>query len=89
MRKNVYDRDIDLGDVLGWCFKGRIYFTKHIYDNVAFGPQLSGIRDRGRLDEIVEYSLTQFVLWNEVKDRLDHSAMGLTTTVVHCTGISG
>ena len=79
--KNVYDRDVDLVDLrrrVGMVFQRPNPFPKTIYDNVAFGPRLSGIKDRKRLDEIVEYSLTKSALWNEAKDRLDQSAMGLS-----------
>lgn len=79
--KNVYDRDVDLVDLrrrVGMVFQRPNPFPKTIYDNVAFGPRLSGIKDRKRLDEIVEDSLTKSALWNEVKDRLDQSAMGLS-----------
>jgi phosphate transport system ATP-binding protein len=53
-------------------------FPKSIYDNVAFGPRLNGITDRTELDRIVEESLINAALFNEVKDRLDASAMGLS-----------
>ncbi|NUO07804.1 MAG: phosphate ABC transporter ATP-binding protein [Candidatus Brocadia sp.] len=79
--KNVYDRDVNLADLrrrVGMVFQRPNPFPKTIYDNVAFGPRLSGINDRKRLDEIVEYSLTRSALWNEVKDRLNQSAMGLS-----------
>lgn len=79
--KNVYDRDVDLVDLrrrVGMVFQRPNPFPKTIYDNVAFGPRLSGIKDRKRLDEIVEHSLTKSALWNEAKDRLDQSAMGLS-----------
>lgn len=80
-KKNVYDRDIDLADLrrrVGMVFQRPNPFPKTIYDNVAFGPRLSGIKDRKRLDEIVEDSLAKSALWNEVRDRLDQSAMGLS-----------
>jgi hypothetical protein len=50
-------------------------FPKSIYDNVAYGPRINGIRNRARLDEIVERSLRQGALWDEVKDRLGKAAL--------------
>lgn len=79
--KNVYDRDIDLVDLrrrVGMVFQRPNPFPKSIYDNVAFGPRLYGVNDRKRLEEIVEYSLSKSALWNEVKDRLNQSAIGLS-----------
>ncbi|TLD41660.1 MAG: Phosphate transport ATP-binding protein PstB [Candidatus Jettenia ecosi] len=79
--KNVYDRDVDLVDLrrrVGMVFQRPNPFPKSIYDNVAFGPRLRGIGNRKQLHEIVEYSLTKAALWNEVKDRLNQSAIGLS-----------
>ncbi|MBI2471738.1 MAG: phosphate ABC transporter ATP-binding protein [Planctomycetes bacterium] len=79
--KNVYDRDVDLVDLrrrVGMVFQRPNPFPKSIYDNVAFGPRLSGVSNKKRLDEIVEYSLSKSALWNEVKDRLNQSAIGLS-----------
>jgi len=53
-------------------------FPKSIYDNLAFGPRLNGIRKKSELDAIVESSLQRAALWDEVKDRLKSSAMGLS-----------
>jgi phosphate transport system ATP-binding protein len=53
-------------------------FPKSIYDNVAYGPRINGIRGKSQLDEIVERSLRQAALWDEVKDRLNKSALGLS-----------
>jgi phosphate transport system ATP-binding protein len=53
-------------------------FPKSIYDNVAYGPRINGVRGKSRLDEIVERSLGQAALWDEVKDRLNKSALGLS-----------
>jgi phosphate transport system ATP-binding protein len=49
-----------------------------IYDNIAYGPRIHGIRKRAALDEIVEHSLKQSALWEEVKDRMNKSALGLS-----------
>ncbi len=53
-------------------------FPKSIYENVAYGPRVNGIRKRGELDAIVESALHRAALWEEVKDRLRHSALGLS-----------
>ena len=53
-------------------------FPKSIYDNVAYGPRVNGIRDRVELDAIVESALRRAALWDEVKDRLRQSALGLS-----------
>ena len=53
-------------------------FPKSIFDNVAYGPRINGERNKGRLNEIVEKSLRQAALWDEVKDRLGASGLGLS-----------
>jgi phosphate transport system ATP-binding protein len=53
-------------------------FPKSIYDNVAYGPHINGIRNRNDLDAIVESALRRAALWDEVKDRLRQSALGLS-----------
>jgi len=53
-------------------------FPKSIYENVAYGPRINGIRSKGRLNEIVERSLRQAALWDEVKDRLNKSGLSLS-----------
>ena len=53
-------------------------FPKSIYDNVAYGPRINGIRNKAKLDEIVERSLRQAALWDEVKNRLNKSGLGLS-----------
>jgi phosphate transport system ATP-binding protein len=53
-------------------------FPKSLYENVAYGPRLQGIRSRTQLDEIVERSLKHAALWDEVKDRLKENALGLS-----------
>ena len=53
-------------------------FPKSIYDNIAYGPRLHGIRNKAELDQIVEQSLKQAVLWDEVKDYLKRSALSLS-----------
>ena len=63
---------------IGMVFQKPNPFPKSIYDNVAYGPRINGIRDRKRLDHIVEQSLRGAALWDEVKDRLKHSGLGLS-----------
>jgi phosphate transport system ATP-binding protein len=63
---------------IGMVFQKPNPFPKSIYDNVAYGPRINGERNKGRLSEIVERSLRQAALWDEVKDRLNKSALGLS-----------
>lgn len=63
---------------VGMVFQQPNPFPQSLYDNVAFGPRLQGIKKASELDEIVEKSLTQASLWNEVKDRLHKSAISLS-----------
>jgi phosphate transport system ATP-binding protein len=63
---------------IGMVFQKPNPFPKSIFDNVAYGPRINGQRNRGKLKEIVERSLRQAALWDEVKDRLDKSALGLS-----------
>jgi phosphate transport system ATP-binding protein len=63
---------------IGMVFQKPNPFPKSIYDNIAFGPRINGVGDRARLDEIVQKSLRAAALWDEVKDRLDKSALGLS-----------
>ena len=63
---------------IGMVFQKPNPFPKSIYDNIAYGPRINGIRNKGKLDEIVERSLRQGALWDEVKNRLKASAMGLS-----------
>jgi phosphate transport system ATP-binding protein len=63
---------------IGMVFQKPNPFPKSIYDNVAYGPRINGIRNKGKLDEIVEHSLRQAALWDEVKNRLSKSGLGLS-----------
>src|ERR1039457_3644481 len=77
----VYGPDVSATAVrrrIGMVFQKPNPFPKSIYDNVAYGPRINGQRNRGQLDEIVEHSLRQAALWDEVKDRLKASALGLS-----------
>ena len=78
---DIYGRGSDvvaLRQRAGMVFQRSNPFPKSIYDNVAFGPRINGERGRSRLDEVVERSLRRAALWDEVKDRLRHSATGLS-----------
>jgi phosphate transport system ATP-binding protein len=63
---------------IGMVFQKPNPFPKSIYDNIAFGPRVNGIRDKKKLDDIVEKSLRGAALWDEVKDRLRNSALGMS-----------
>lgn len=74
-------KDIDVNDLrkrVGMVFQKPNPFPMSIYDNIAFGPRTHGIKNRKKLDEIVEKSLKQAVLWDEVKDKLKKSALALS-----------
>ncbi|MCU0799175.1 MAG: phosphate ABC transporter ATP-binding protein PstB [Candidatus Thermoplasmatota archaeon] len=78
---NVLGKRIDpvaLRTKVGMVFQKPNPFPKSIYDNVAYGPKIHGMRKRRSLDERVELSLKRAALWDEVKDRLHESAMGLS-----------
>ncbi len=78
--KNIYtDYDvIELRKKIGMVFQRPNPFPMSIYDNIAYGPRIHGITNKGKLDEIVERSLKGSALWEEVKDRLKKSALGLS-----------
>ncbi len=79
--RNLYGKDIDAVEVrrrIGMVFQKPNPFPKSIYDNVAFGPRLLGIKDKRTLDEIVEKSLKRAALWDEVKNDLKKSGMALS-----------
>jgi len=63
---------------IGMVFQKPNPFPKSIYENIAFGPRINGVRDRSKLDEIVEKSLRAAALWDEVKDRLHGSALAMS-----------
>jgi phosphate transport system ATP-binding protein len=76
---NAPDVDvIELRKRVGMVFQKSNPFPKSIYENIAYGLRIAGIRDRRTIDETVEASLTGAALWNEVKDRLHGSALGLS-----------
>lgn len=78
---DIYQKSIDvvtLRKKIGMIFQKSNPFPKSIYENIAFGPRIYGINSRSELDRIVEKSLTQAALWNEVKDDLGKSALALS-----------
>lgn len=79
--ENIYDEKADttlLRKKIGMVFQQPNPFPMSIYDNIAYGPRIHGMKDKARLDEIVETSLKGAALWDEVKDRLKKSALGLS-----------
>lgn len=79
--KNIYDPDVDpveLRKRIGMVFQHPNPFPKSIFDNVAFGPRIHGIKDKKKLEKIVEDALKKAALWDEVKDRLHDSALKLS-----------
>ncbi|GAA0125566.1 phosphate ABC transporter ATP-binding protein PstB [Clostridium sp. CTA-19] len=78
--KDIYKDDdvIALRTKVGMVFQKPNPFPMSIYDNVAYGPRIHGVRDKATLDKIVEESLKAAALWDEVKDRLKASAMGMS-----------
>ena len=79
--ENIYDPQVDttlLRKKVGMVFQQPNPFPMSIYDNVAYGPRIHGIKNKAQLDEIVERSLKGAALWDEVSDRLKKSALGLS-----------
>ncbi|GAB5492500.1 MAG: phosphate ABC transporter ATP-binding protein PstB [Phototrophicaceae bacterium] len=79
--RNLYDSDIDPVEVrrrIGMVFQKPNPFPKSIYDNVAYGPRLLGVKDKAILDDIVENSLQGAALWDEVKTDLKKSGLALS-----------
>ena len=79
--ESLYGKDVSPIAVrrrIGMVFQKPNPFPKSIYDNVAYGPRINGLRNKGKLNEIVERSLRQAALWDEVKDRLGKSGLGLS-----------
>jgi len=77
--KNIFDRDVDVALLrrrVGMVFQKPNPFPKSIYENVAFGPRLTGFR--GDMDALVERALKSAALWDEVKDKLKQSGLGLS-----------
>ncbi len=79
--ENIYAPSVDvtwLRKRIGMVFQKANPFPMSIYDNIAYGPRTHGVRNRAKLDEIVEGSLRSAAIWDEVKDRLKKSALGLS-----------
>ena len=79
--RSLYAKDVSATAVrrrIGMVFQKPNPFPKSIYDNVAYGPRINGERNKGKLNEIVERSLRQAALWDEVKDRLNKSGLSLS-----------
>ena len=80
--QDIYAPQVDttwLRKEIGMVFQKPNPFPMSIYDNIAYGPRLQGIRAKVKLDEIVETSLRGAAIWDEVKDRLNKSALGLSS----------
>jgi len=78
---DIYDKNVDVVNIrkkIGMVFQKSNPFPKSIYENIAYGPKINGMKNKTDLDEIVETSLRQAAIWEEVKDRLFDSAMGLS-----------
>ena len=79
--ENIYDENVDttlLRKKIGMVFQQPNPFPMSIYDNIAYGPRIHGIKSKAKLDEIVEESLRGAAIFDEVKDRLKKSALGLS-----------
>ena len=77
---SIYDEDMDVVQLkkrVGMVFQKPNPFPMSVYDNIAFGPKHHGIKQKSRLDEIVEKNLKKVALWDEVKDKLNQSALDL------------
>lgn len=78
---NIFDKSIDINNLrkeIGMVFQKPNPFPMSIYDNIAYGPRIHGIKSKLKLDEIVENSLRDAALWDEVSDRLKKPALGLS-----------
>ena len=79
--QDIYAKSTDVNDLrkrVGMVFQKPNPFPMSFYDNIAYGPRTHGIRARSKLDEIVERSLKQAAIWDEVKDRLNKNALGMS-----------
>ena len=79
--KNIFDKDVDVARLrrqVGMVFQKPNPFPKSIYENVAYGLRLAGVKKKRVLDETVEWALKGAALWDEVKDRLNESALGMS-----------
>lgn len=78
---DIYKKDVNVVKLrrnVGMVFQSPNPFSKSVYDNLTYGPKLDGIKDKETLDEIVETSLKQASIWDEVKDKLDQNALSFS-----------
>lgn len=79
--KNIFESSVDVNELrreIGMVFQKPNPFPMSIYDNIAYGPRTHGIKSKAKLDDIVEQSLKDAAIWDEVKDRLKKNALGLS-----------
>ncbi len=79
--QDIFARDVDVNTLrkeIGMVFQKPNPFPMSVYDNIAYGPRTHGIKSRAKLDNIVEQSLRDAAIWDEVKDRLKKNALGLS-----------
>ncbi|MDD6270278.1 MAG: phosphate ABC transporter ATP-binding protein PstB [Oscillospiraceae bacterium] len=79
--RDIFDKSTDVNELrreIGMVFQKPNPFPMSIYDNIAYGPRTHGIRNKAKLDEIVEESLRAAAIWDEVKDRLKKNALGMS-----------
>ena len=79
--EDIFDSSVDVSELrrqVGMVFQKPNPFPMSIYDNIAYGPRTHGIHNKAQLDEIVERSLRGAAIWDEVKDRLNKSALGMS-----------
>lgn len=79
--KDIFASGVDVNELrrdIGMVFQKPNPFPMSVYDNIAYGPRIHGIKNKAKLDEIVEESLKDAAIWDELKDRLKKSALGLS-----------
>lgn len=79
--RNIYEPGIDVSELrrnVGMVFQKPNPFPMSVYDNIAYGPRTHGVKGKAKLDDIVEESLRNAAIWDEVKDRLKKNALGLS-----------
>lgn len=79
--KDIFTPGVDVNELrrdIGMVFQKPNLFPMSVYDNIAYGPRIHGIKNKAKLDEIVEESLKDAAIWDELKDRLKKSALGLS-----------
>jgi phosphate transport system ATP-binding protein len=78
---NIYDKNVDVVSLrkkVGMIFQKSNPFPKSVFENIAYGPRINGVKKRKHLEEIVEFSCKRAAIWEEVKDRMNDSAIGLS-----------